>query len=98
MVKASHGLRRRGRNILRRSPRARGLSPITHEFVQFDVGEQAHIHLDPSIIKGAPHLRFHGKTGTVLAAQGRAYVLSARHGNKYKTVISRPEHMRKVKN
>jgi large subunit ribosomal protein L21e len=98
MVKASHGLRRKGRNILKKSPRARGLSPITHEFVQFDVGEQAHIHLDPSIVKGAPHIRFHGKTGTVKAAQGRAYVLSVGDGDKYKTVVSRPEHMRKVKN
>jgi len=54
--------------------------------------------LDPSIVKGAPHLRFHGKTGTIKAAQGRAYVLSVRDGDKYKTVVSRPEHMRKVKN
>ncbi|HUT27268.1 MAG TPA: 50S ribosomal protein L21e [Methanomassiliicoccales archaeon] len=97
MVKASHGLRHKGRNILRRNPRHRGLSAITHEFVQFEVGEQANIFLDPSIHFGAPHLRFHGKTGRVLAAQGRAYVLSVRDGNKYKTVISRPEHMRKVK-
>lgn len=97
MVKASHGLRRKGRNILRKSPRARGLSPITHEFVHFDIGEQAHIHLDPSIVKGAPHIRFHGKTGTVLATQGRAYLLSVKDGDKYKTVVSRPEHMRKVK-
>jgi large subunit ribosomal protein L21e len=98
MVKASHGLRRKGRNILRKSPRARGFSAITHEFVQFDVGEQANIHLDPGVHKGAPHVRFHGKTGRVLASQGRAYVLSVRDGDKYKTVISRPEHMRKVKN
>jgi len=35
MVKASHGLRRKGRKVLKKSPRARGLSPITHEFVQF---------------------------------------------------------------
>jgi len=34
----------------------------------------------------------------VMAAQGRAYVLSVKDGNKLKTVISRPEHMRKVKN
>ena len=98
MVKASHGLRRKGRKVLKKSPRARGLSPITHEFVQFEVGEKAHIHLDPSIVRGAPHVRFHGKTGTVMAAQGRAYDLSVKDGNKLKTVISRPEHMRKVKN
>ena len=41
MVRPSHGLRRRGRNILRKTPRNRGLSPITHEFQVFENGEKA---------------------------------------------------------
>jgi large subunit ribosomal protein L21e len=60
------------------------------------VGEKAHIFLDPSIHHGMPHLRFHGKTGTVVGAQGRAFVLAVRDGNKTKTVLARPEHLRKV--
>jgi large subunit ribosomal protein L21e len=97
MVRPSHGLRRRGRQILRRTPRSRGLSPITHEFQMFESGEKANIFIDPSVHKGAPHLRFHGKTGTVVGQQGRSFVLEVKDGNKIKIVVSRPEHLRKSK-
>jgi len=52
--------------------------------------------LDPSIHHGMPAIRFHGKTGTVAGTQGRAYVLDVKDGNKIKTVLATPEHMRKV--
>lgn len=97
MVKPSHGLRRRGRQILRKSPRSRGLSPITHEFQEFESGEKAHLFIDSNVHKGAPHLRFHGKTGTVVGQQGRAFVLEVKDGNKIKIVCCLPQHMRKVK-
>ena len=96
MVRPSHGLRRRGRNILRKTPRNRGLSPITHEFQVFENGEKAHLFIDSNIHHGAPHMRFHGKTGTVVGQQGRAFVLEVKDGNKIKIVICRPEHLRKV--
>ena len=96
MVKPSHGPRKKSRDILSKSPRARGLSPITHEFQVFEVGEKASIFLDPSIHHGMPAIRFHGKTGTVVGTQGRAYVLDVKDGNKIKTVLATPEHMRKV--
>ena len=96
MVKTSHGPRKKSRSILSKKPRERGLSPITREFQDFEVGEKASILLDPSIHRGMPNIRFHGKTGTVIAIQGRAFVLSVKDGNKMKTVISRPEHLRKI--
>jgi len=43
-----------------------------------------------------PAIRFHGKTGTVVGTQGRAYVLDVKDGNKIKTVLATPEHMIKV--
>jgi large subunit ribosomal protein L21e len=42
-----------------------------------------------------PFPRFHGKTGKVIGKRGSAYLLSVMDGNKEKTVISRPEHMKK---
>lgn len=95
MVKASRGFRRRTRKILRKDPRERGLSPITREFQQFEVGEKVNIVLDPSVHRGMPHPRFHGRTGTVVGSQGRSFLIAVRDGNKIKTVISRPEHLRK---
>ncbi len=44
-----------------------------------------------------PSVRFHGKTGTVVGNQGKAFVLEVKDGNKIKTVLVTPEHLRKVK-
>ncbi len=96
MVKASKGYRRRTRSVMQRRTRDRGLSPITRAFQRFEVGDKASVNLDPSIHKGMPHVRFHGRTGTVKGMQGKAYVLDVRMGGKMKEIIVRPEHLRKT--
>jgi large subunit ribosomal protein L21e len=96
MVKASKGIRRRTRQ-LRKKPRERGLSPITKSLQLFNHGEKASIIIDPGIHKGQPHPRFHGLTGTIVKPQGSAYLLEIKDGNKTKTVIASPEHLRKCK-
>ena len=93
MVKASKGIMEKTRQKFRRSPRKRGLSPITRAFRRFEIGEKATILIDSSIQKGWPHNRFHGLTGTVVATQGRAYVLDVRFGGKIKKAIVSPEHL-----
>ena len=96
MVQASRGTRRKTRQLLRRKPRERGLSPITREFQPFEVGEKVNVIIDPSIHKGQPFPRFQGLTGTVAGHQGSAIVVKVRSGNKLKTIVSRPEHLKKV--
>lgn len=96
MVKASKGPRERTRDKFRKRPRERGLSPITRAFQTFEAGEKAAIVVDPSIHPGQPNKRFHGYTGTVVARQGRAYVVAVRQGGLIKRVIAAPEHLRKV--
>ena len=95
MAKASKGLRRRTRQ-LKKKPRERGLSPITRSLQSFSIGEKASIVIDPSIHKGQPHPRFHGLTGTITKKQGNAYLVNIKDGNKIKSVIVKPEHLRKV--
>lgn len=95
MVKASKGPRSKTRNLLKKKPRARGLSPITMEMQCFEVGQKVNIVIDPSVHKGMPYSRFHGKTGTVLSERGRAYEVAVRDGNKLKTVVARPQHLRR---
>lgn len=97
MVRTSKGLRKRTRQKFRKRARKRGLSPITHSFVEYQEGEKANIIIDPSIHKGQPHSRFHGQTGTVIGNQGRAYLLEVRMGKMNKRVIVGPEHLRKVR-
>lgn len=96
MGKASKGGRRRTRNVMQKRARERGLSAITRAFQKFDVGEKASVSLDPSIHKGQPHVRFHGRTGVVVGTQGEAYMLEVRDGGKTKRIIVRPEHLRKA--
>lgn len=96
MVKRSKGFRSKTRKKLSRSPRKRGLTPITSTLQSFSEGESVNIVIDPSKHKGAPHPRFHGLTGTVIGTQGGAYVLKVKAGNKQKELIIRPEHLRKI--
>jgi large subunit ribosomal protein L21e len=96
MVKASKGYRRRTRYVLQKRARDRGLSPITRAFQSFDIGENANVNIDPSIHKGQPHVRFHGRTGTVVGMQGNAYLIDVMDGGKKKQIIVRPEHLRKA--
>ncbi|RLF38964.1 MAG: 50S ribosomal protein L21e [Thermoplasmata archaeon] len=95
MVKRSKGIRSKSRHILRKKTRERGLSPITRSLREFKEGEYVHIVLDPSIQKGMPHIRFHGYTGKIKGKQGEAYLVGIRDGGKQKTLIVRPEHLRR---
>lgn len=96
MVKASRGTRSKTRQIFRKSPRMRGMTSITHEFQTFEKGEKVSVVIDPSVHYGTPHSRFQGKTGVVTGQQGRAFVVELYDGNKLKTVIARPEHLKKA--
>ena len=96
MAKASKGGRRRTRSVMRKRARERGLSTITRAFQKFDLGDKASVSLDPSIHRGQPHVRFHGRTGVVVGKQGNAYMLEVRDGGRAKRIIVRPEHLRKA--
>ena len=97
MVKRSKGLRSKSRKILRRKPRKRGLSSITRALQSFDEGDSVNIVIDSTVHKGMPHIRFHGRTGVVEGKQGKSYKVGVKDGKKHKTLVMRPEHLRKVK-
>jgi large subunit ribosomal protein L21e len=96
MVKRSKGLRSKSRHILRKKPRDRGTISITRALQQFEDGERVNIVIDPSIHKGMPHIRFHGKTGKILGKQGNSYIVNINDGKKIKSLIIKPEHLRRV--
>ncbi|MFZ2070663.1 MAG: 50S ribosomal protein L21e [Halobacteriota archaeon] len=93
----SHGERKRTRKKLRRRNRERGLSPISRAIQRFEPGDRVHIRIDPSIHKGMPHRRFHGMTGEVKGAQGRAFIVSVLDGTRErkraKELFIRSEHL-----
>ncbi|MEF8878995.1 MAG: 50S ribosomal protein L21e [Candidatus Thermoplasmatota archaeon] len=96
MVKRSKGLRSKSRKILRKKPRKKGVSSITRALQQFEKGESASVVIDPSVHKGMPHIRFQGRTGKIKGKQGDAYLLEIKDGKKNKTLLVRPEHLRRV--
>lgn len=95
MGKKSKGYKRQTRGLGKRV-RERGLPPVSRVIQEFSPGSKVTIHIDPSVVKGQPHRRFHGKVGVVAERRGRAYVVEVSEGGSIKKVISRPEHLRVV--
>jgi large subunit ribosomal protein L21e len=92
-----NGPRKKTRYKFKKDLRKRGIMPVTSVIQQFDIGQKVHVVCEPSIQKGMPHRRFHGKTGTVLGQRGRAWVVSINDGNMEKVVIARPQHLKAQK-
>jgi len=92
----SKGLRSKSRKKLTKHPRQQGLSPVSRAVQDLPVGTRVSIILDPGVVKGQPHPRYHGRTGVISERCGRAYVVNIRDGGSMKKVISRPEHLRVV--
>ncbi|MCX6680917.1 MAG: 50S ribosomal protein L21e [Methanothrix sp.] len=86
-------MRKKSRDKLSRTVRARGKSSVVRAIQEFETGAMVHVIIDPSIHKGMPHPRFHGKTGEVVGTRGRAFVLRVTDGNATKTLITLPEHL-----
>ncbi len=98
MVKAPKGFRHRTRKLLRKHIRERGaIPPLSLLLHEYKVGDKVHIKINPAIHKGMPHRRYHGKTGTIIGKRGKCYIVEVYLGNKRKTIIVRPEHIRPAK-
>ncbi len=95
-MKRSKGTRQGTRKIFRKKPRERGQIPVNRALQDFDEGEQVKIMIEPSIHKGQPHRRFHGKTGRIEGKRGQAYIVNVKVGGKEKQVIARSEHLRRM--
>lgn len=94
MVKKSKGTNFRTRRIFSKHPRKRGLPSLSRTLINYEVNSKVNIVIEPSVQKGRPHRRFHGKTGTVLEKRGQAYLIQVSDGRSYKKIIARPEHLK----
>jgi large subunit ribosomal protein L21e len=90
MVVKSHGSRRRTREKFRRTGRVSINNFIKH----FNIGDRIVIDIESSSLNGMPFKRFQGLSGKIIEKRGRAYLIEIKDGNKTKTVISNPEHMK----
>jgi len=95
MVQKSRGPRSGTRKRLRQKPSRR--PAITRFLQKFKKGQKVVIYPEPSSQKGMPFIRYKGRVGTVAGIRGKSYLVEIVDGKKKKTLISKPEHLRKTK-
>lgn len=93
-MKRSKGLRSKGRSLLSKHPRERGMRGLSYLLVEYKVGDRVCFDIDPSNIRTAPHRRYHGLTGVVIGKRGRAYIVETKLGDKRKIIITTPGHIK----
>ena len=93
-MQRSRGFKSRSRKKLTKVERKGRTNPITKKKKKFEEGDLVHIIINPSIQKGQPHSRFHGKTGKIIGSKGKAYLVALKEGNKAKELIVRPDHLK----
>jgi len=87
------GYRKKTRYLLKRKPRERGKTGLSKVLREYEPAEKVVIKLDPSVHKGMPHRRFHGRIGVIAEKRGRSYVVNVSQGKAIKEIIVRPEHI-----
>jgi len=93
MGRKAKGYRRKTRSIMRRKPRERGKTGLSKILCEYKPGEKVVVKIDPSVHKGMPHRRYHGKIGVIVNMRGRSYVVNVTQGRAVKEIIVRPEHI-----
>jgi large subunit ribosomal protein L21e len=61
---------------------------------KYNVNDKVVIKINPSIVKGMPHRRYHGKVGIVEKVMKRSLLVNIKVGDKTKKVIARLEHVK----
>ena len=93
MTRKSKGLRSASRRVLTKEPRERGKLSLSKLLYEYQPGSQVVVKIEPSVHKGMPHRRFHGRVGTIMNKRGRSYVVSVSQGDAVRVIIVRPEHL-----
>lgn len=91
MVKRSKGTL----STYTRKVKSKGKVGMTGIFQEFNTNDKVVIDLKAGY-SGMPHPRYRGKHAVVLNKQGNAYIIEIKDGNKKKTLISYPVHLKRV--
>jgi large subunit ribosomal protein L21e len=92
-MKKSKGFRSGSRRLLTKEPRERGKLSLSKLLYEYQPGSQVVVKIEPSVQKGMPHRRYHGRVGTIMNKRGRSYVVSVSQGDAVRVIIARPEHL-----
>ena len=92
-MRKSKGYRARTRRLLKKEPRERGKARLSKLLYEYQPGARVVVKIDPSVQKGMPHRRYHGKVGTVIHKRGRSYIINVTQGEAIKEITVRSEHL-----
>jgi large subunit ribosomal protein L21e len=95
-MKRIGGLRRKTRHKLKKNVRTKGKISLRRFFQKFEEGDKVYLVAEPAIQKGLYNPRFHGKAGTIKEKQGSNYYVQIKDGNKIKTILTHPVHLKKI--
>ena len=90
------GFRRKTRSKLKKNAKLRGKISIRTFFQGFKVGDHVVLVAEPAIQKGMYFPRYHGKSGIIKGKQGKCYQVAFKDGNKLKTAITHPIHLKRA--
>jgi large subunit ribosomal protein L21e len=96
MVQRIGGSRRKSRNKFTKHYRRKGKISLTQFFQKYNEGEHVALNAEVSYQKGMYLARMHGKIGRILGKQGTCYKVGIADGNKDKTIIVHPVHLRRL--
>jgi large subunit ribosomal protein L21e len=82
---------------MRKRVREKGKLGLSRLLADYKEGERVVIKIDSAIHKGLPHKRYQGKVGMVTGKRGRSYLVEIPFKKKVKTIITPPEHLKKLK-
>ena len=88
---SSHGRRRKSRSLLTKDNVVRGLSYL---LINYKIGENVIVDIDPREHDTTPHRRFQGKVGVVREVGRRTLKVSVMIGKKQKTLKTRLNHIK----
>lgn len=96
MVQRIGGFRRKSRYKFKKGLRRKGKISLTRYLQQFDKGDRVVLQAEPAYQKGIYFPRFHGKAGSIAGKQGECYKVRIMDGNKEKTLLIHPVHLRRA--
>lgn len=81
--------------LKRKRIKEKGKLPFTKFFQNFKEGDSVALVRYPGIKCDVPQ-RMQGRTGKIISARGKAYVIAVKDINMSKTYIVRPIHLKKI--
>ena len=95
-MKRVGGSRRKSRAKMRIPLKSKGKLPVRKYLQTFEEGDRVILKAHPGEQRGIFDLRFQGKTGEVIGAQGNCYKVEIKDSNKVKTCVVNPVHLVKA--